>query len=118
MRRSVLMLVVLTVLPLLACNTRYLGEECAHSDDFCDSDLSCREDFPGGFCTRPCSPKGDAAGCPQDSLCIQQFNQLMCAPVCTSDTQCREGYECRGETGSSVRSCRVKPQPVGTPATP
>lgn len=115
MRQSLLMIAALAVLALVGCNTKYLGETCAGTQDVCDSDFSCREDFPGGFCTRPCSPKGDAAGCPTDSICIQQGKELICAPVCTSDAQCRsqEGYECRGEVGSSVRACRVKPQTDG-----
>lgn len=118
MRQCLLLLILLAVVPLLACNTRLLGEKCLNDNDVCDSDLSCREDMPGGFCTRQCSPRGDRAGCPEDSLCIQQFGELMCAPVCRGDEDCRspEGYECRGESGSSVRACRVKPQPdAGTP---
>jgi len=122
MRPPLLILVLLAVLPLLGCDTRFIGENCLNPDNVvCDGDLSCREDMPGGFCTRPCRPKGDAAGCPQDSLCIQQFGELMCSPVCRRDEDCRgpDGYECRGESGSSVRACRVKLQTDGgTPTTP
>jgi hypothetical protein len=107
MRHTLVLFSALVVLPLLACErTSYVGESCA--DEGCGSGLSCLADFPGGFCTRECSPAGDAAGCQEDSLCIHQQGGLMCAPVCTSDSACREGYECRGESGSSVRACRVK----------
>lgn len=110
-----LMLAVLAALSLVACNTKFVGESCSNSNDVCDSVLFCREDFPGGFCTEPCSPRGDSAGCPLDSLCINEGGRLMCSPVCTHDTDCRsqEGYECRGESGSSVRACRIKPQTDG-----
>ncbi len=98
-----------------------MGESC--NETGCGSGLSCLADFPGGFCTRECGEPGDGAGCPQDTLCISQFDELICAPVCTSSTNCREGYECLGESGSSVRACRVSSSPGGqsrnsTPAQP
>lgn len=115
MRQSLLMIAVLAVLALVACNTQYLGETCDRSNEVCDSTLFCRDDFPGGFCTQACSPKGAGAGCPTDSLCITEDGKQICSPVCLRDTDCRsqEGYECRGESGLSVRACRVKPPTDG-----
>lgn len=52
------------------------------------------EAFPGGFCSSPGCP----SGCPAGSNCSDtgQFGTF-CAPECTSDTECREGYGCRRE---------------------
>lgn len=119
MRQPLFLIAVLAVLAFVACNSKFVGETCGSANEFCESDLSCREEFPGGgFCTKPCSPKGASASCPIDSLCIQEGTELLCAPVCLRDTDCRtqDGYECRGETGLSVRACHVKkPTDGGVP---
>lgn len=106
MRRVLWLIASLAVLPLFACGSTSVGDKC--SSDGCGSDLMCRQDFPGGFCTLSCSQEGQATGCPDDSLCTTQFGALVCSPICQNQDDCREGYECNGVTGSNVKACRVK----------
>jgi hypothetical protein len=105
MRKTLLLLASLAVLPLLGCGTS-IGDTCDSSG--CGSDLSCRADLPGGFCTKSCTQAGDTASCTEDSVCVQQFSALMCAPRCEEQSDCREGYQCNGLTGSSIKACQVK----------
>ncbi|WP_224360958.1 hypothetical protein [Hyalangium versicolor] len=100
-----ILLTVLMALPLFACGST-IGDTC--SSNGCGSDLTCRADFPGGFCTQSCTQEGQEGGCPEDSVCTRQFDTLLCAPICENSGDCRDSYECNGTTGSNVKACRVK----------
>lgn len=105
MRRFRLLFVAVTVLPLFGCSYS-VGDAC--SEDRCGSDMTCRRDFPGGFCTQACTQDGQVAECPEGSLCAQQVSQLMCSAICETQEDCRDGYECNGVANSNVKVCRVK----------
>jgi hypothetical protein len=106
MRRVLWLIASFSVLPLLACGGSSVGDKC--SPGSCDSELTCRADFPGGFCSAACSQEGQTTGCPDGSVCTLQLGQLVCAPTCEEQGDCRESYTCNGMTGSSVKACQVK----------
>jgi hypothetical protein len=105
MRHTLLLLASIAALPLLACGSS-VGDTCA--SDGCGSDLMCRGDFPGGFCTTACTQAGEGGGCPDEGLCAEQLGQLMCSPRCESTSDCREGYACNGVSGTNLKACQVK----------
>lgn len=110
--RRLFLSAVLFVLPLSACGSKdgTAGESC--SDGGCDSGLTCRPDFPGTYCAQSCAAEGNRAGCPEDTVCVLEFtDDLMCAPTCESDGDCREGYLCTAVAGGTAGSaCRVRIQ--------
>ncbi len=72
------------------------GSDCASG--FCLTD---EQGFPGGLCTVfDCTSRQDCFGV--GTACLRgQFNGNLCVPLCVADSDCREGYECRGTgTGS------------------
>ncbi|NOK37648.1 hypothetical protein HMI49_31060 [Corallococcus exercitus] len=108
MRLSRMLLPLLAVLPLLACESSGgVGATCG--EDGCDSGFTCRRDFPGTFCAQACTAEGEGGGCPGDTLCTRQFDTLMCSRVCDSQADCREGYACNGVSNTGLKACQVKP---------
>jgi hypothetical protein len=107
--RRFLLLSALCALPLFACSSHPSGAECG-PDFSCDSDeATCRKDYPGTFCGQRCNQEGQKDVCPEDTLCGPQFgNELLCSPICESQDDCREGYQCNGLSGSGVKTCQVK----------
>ena len=106
MRRVLWLMASFVVLPLFACGSSSVGDKC--SSGSCGSDLVCRADFPGGFCSVPCTQEGQTTGCPEDSICTLQLGALLCAPTCQDQGDCRETYSCNGLTGSGAKACQVK----------
>jgi hypothetical protein len=69
-----------------------LGEACRSNAD-CTTGLSCSsisQGYPGGYCTSACTSPSSCG----DALCTPIGTDTVCAPTCTSDTQCRQGYGC------------------------
>jgi hypothetical protein len=85
----------------------------------CPSSSACIRTFPTEFLSTPCDPtcvgSGDCAmGCQADEVCVekwdavsepvtyvcskQSYEQRACAKTCSSNADCRGGYDCR-ETG-------------------
>ena len=59
--------------------------------------------FIGGYCIIAYCTEGS---CPEGSECREAFTSngdpvSACVPVCTDDTDCREGYQCTEPTGTS-----------------
>lgn len=106
MRRSLLLIAALA-LPLFGCGTS-IGDSCAPSDGCGSDDLVCRGDFPGGLCTKGCTAEGDTESCDGNSICSAQFRALLCVPRCKEQSDCREGYQCNGISGSNIKACQVK----------
>ena len=73
--------------------------------------------YPGGYCTtRDCESDTDCNG---DSICVSRTRSTACFKTCTSNDDCRSGYECRGtqEGGSICDSVieAVLPDPDSSP---
>ena len=68
----------------------------------------CIRYFPSQFLTEPCAPNGSETGCSPDELCVdgkcaRRSTELRyCVKRCSSNDDCRGGYECRlaGTRGS------------------
>lgn len=107
MRLTRVLLPLLAVFPLLACGgSGDVGDTCG--EDACDSGLTCRKDFPGGFCQQDCTAEGEGGGCPSGTLCTRQLDTLMCSPVCDTGADCRESYACNGVSNTNLKACQVK----------
>lgn len=106
MRRPLLLLASLIIFPLLGCGSS-IGDTCSVNGD-CGDERVCRADFPGGYCTQGCTSEGDTASCPSDSICTAQFRSLVCMTRCKEHSDCREGYQCNGVTGTSIKSCQIQ----------
>lgn len=102
-------LAALAFLFLIACGGgTNVGSPCTVNGD-CNVGQYCNTATPGGFCTRGCTFEGTQLNeCPGGSICTNVGSSLVCAPICTGATGCRDQYECNGTTGSSVKSCRPK----------
>lgn len=87
---------------------RGIGSACT-SDAGCESGTCLTEagyGYPGGYCVGVCDVFGlSCDGAPADGVCDAQ----VCVRSCTVNTDCRTGYECYAELGSSVKACH----PVG-----
>ncbi len=67
------------------------GAACESSDECVE--LACVADarWPGGYCSSYC----DEGTCVEGSRCIEGFGtRPLCLAECTSDGDCREGYQC------------------------
>ncbi|TMA31938.1 MAG: hypothetical protein E6J88_03175 [Deltaproteobacteria bacterium] len=74
-----------------------LGDSCAATSE-CGSGLTCEvaaSGFPNGFCTVAC-----ATGACGSGACAGLASGATCAPLCTSDNDCRTGYGCCPGLGS------------------
>jgi hypothetical protein len=100
--------VALAATCLLACSGNTIGDACT-KDSECHSGETCLTNEPGGFCGKTCSEEGSTSECPGSSICTNQSGPLICAPKCTSQSDCRVGYECVGVGNvSNTKACRPK----------
>lgn len=101
---------LLAVLPLLACgdSTGGVGGPCGNKEG-CEYGLTCREDFPGGFCAQGCTAEGESGSCAAYTLCTFQSDTLMCSAVCVLDANCRAGYVCDVVGNTDIKTCQFKP---------
>ena len=99
-------LVTFAVLFCAGCNNSTdVGSPCTVTAD-CDPAHYCVTTAPGGFCTRGCTFEGRKDECPGGSVCAYIGGTvLVCAPICTSTSQCRDKYDCNTNVGTDVRSC-------------
>lgn len=84
-------------------------EESREDGEACADDIQCAsgeclgpdEGFPEGMCTvSGCTGRRDCFGV--GAACLRgEFNGNLCVLLCTSDSDCREGYACRGDGGGS-----------------
>jgi len=70
-----------------------LREACRNDAD-CVAGLSCStssEGYPGGFCSMACTT---SASCASTQACTPVAGKQLCTPSCTTDSRCRQGYQC------------------------
>lgn len=75
--------------------SRPLGGAC-QSDEDCPPEATCSEYEPGGYCLLDYCMLEPEDGCPDDARCVKDG---LCYDGCTTDADCRAGYEC-GETST------------------
>lgn len=69
-----------------------VGDACEANGD-CGRDLTCRVDWPGGYCTRRLGPSSGACGV--DAIPVRTGDDGgYCHKTCTTNTDCRGGYQC------------------------
>ncbi len=93
-----------------------VGDACSSSDQ-CPNNSICasqgRFGWPGGSCIMfGCDLNGNT-GCTGDSQCLPFFRGGGCFDGCTSASDCRAGYDCRGDVSYPDR---VTCQPSFTPS--
>jgi hypothetical protein len=104
--RSVVMLLAVVALAPSACHERTdrtIGDPCADDRDCRTACYPDSNEFPDGFCSRPCNSDAD---CPSDSACVDAAGG-MCLFVCPefncdylgSSWHCADRSR-RGEPGS------------------
>ena len=80
-----------------------IGDRCTTNPECGDGVCRNGEVAPGGLCTRVCTAGGTA--CPAGSVCIARAvdgDTAGCLLSCGKDADCRMGYSCRTQNGSSV----------------
>lgn len=109
MGRAVFSCAVLALLSLAACGSTEVGASCS-SDEGCRDGLTCRQDFPEGYCTAGCTREGIQDTCPDGSLCgaYLGMGQTVCLARCEKDGDCREGYACAPVASTDQKACRLK----------
>lgn len=89
------------------CGTTSTGLECTVNLD-CDDGQTCYTAAPGGYCTSGCSVEGSDEDCPEQTVCASTTFGLVCARLCSAQSDCREAYECNGVSRSDAKVCRPK----------
>ena len=102
-------LVAFAFLLSAACNSGTgVGSPCTVTTD-CESAHYCDTSQPGGFCTRGCTFVGRTTECPGGAICTYTGGTVMvCAPICTGDSQCRDLYACNAVTSTDSKACGPK----------
>ena len=99
------------VMLLLACGP-IIGDPCTVNSE-CGAGVCVNRAFaPGGVCSLLCTSD---ATCPAGSVCVGRVIDADadgCLRTCSKSSECRGGYECRVENGSSRPVC------VGTAPVP
>lgn len=82
-----------------------IGDACTVNSD-CGAGVCVNRAFaPGGMCSLLCT---NDASCPAGSVCVGRVIDADadgCLRACTAASECRSGYECRVENGSSRAVC-------------
>ena len=80
-------------------NSGGIGSPCGT----CNPGLTCITEAPDGYCTKECSNPED---CGQGTFCYQisagQGKIAVCLIACRTNADCRPGYSCQGDPGSTV----------------
>jgi hypothetical protein len=63
----------------------------------CSAGLTCDTTAEGGYCTRSCTGE-----CAAGALCYDVGGSGACLRACSRDLDCRLGYSCQGDPGSTV----------------
>src|ERR1043166_99605 len=100
--RWILALLVALVLAGSCTDTLQIGDACLNDGQCPGTRVNagvCALNFPGGYCSRPCSADTD---CDSGSMCAPDV--ASCVKICSDTRQCRvsEGYSCTG-TGTGGR---------------
>ncbi len=76
--------------------------------DTCPSEATCVRFFTGGFTNKPCDPQTENIStddcsldelCSLEGLCVPRSAEIRyCMRTCSSQGDCRDGYECRNLT--------------------
>jgi len=79
------------------CRHPKVGDACATGADCGGGAWTCKDSFPGGYCTLACPTPGSSDGCSIGSVCATVEGSNVCVDRCqnldTVDT-CRSGYTC------------------------
>ncbi|MGE3635513.1 MAG: hypothetical protein AB7P00_36755, partial [Sandaracinaceae bacterium] len=93
------------------CLTRgaHDGDPCAMSDE-CPERSFCAAErdwgFSGGICIREGCDVATGVGCNPGTSCVSLgIDNQICLPDCTSDADCRAGYECVARPGGASSVC-------------
>ena len=71
-----------------------VGDPCSSALE-CGAEMICDLSLPGGYCT---AGNCEFLGCPEAGICITFPNtEEWCMTECSSDDDCRDGYECIDE---------------------
>lgn len=91
--------ILLALAPLaIGCGAQ-VGDECEVQTD-CGAGLICEQSLPGGYCTLTDCERD---GCPEEGVCIRfATNVSYCMLQCDSSDDCRDGYRCVDDFGSTA----------------
>jgi hypothetical protein len=95
---------------IAACgSSSKIGGTCSSNGD-CQSGLMCNTAIAGGYCTKSCTTVASTTECPADSICDSLSGGAGngCEQICTKQSDCRDGLECDGVSGSNVKACKAK----------
>jgi hypothetical protein len=60
----------------------------------------------GGEIGEACDVAGSTAPCVEGAVCDTLANgDLVCLELCVEQTDCPDGYDCNGTSGSNLKSC-------------
>lgn len=86
--------------------TATTGEAC-RSNATCESGNCVQtSDFPGGYCTTSNCSQDDKSCTGEDAVCVANGQEpSICLDSCTSEEDCRDGYECAAHPDASTDVC-------------
>jgi hypothetical protein len=106
---------------LVACggdagSASLVGATCKLSSE-CDVTGICLTDGKDGACSLTCEEPGAAQECPLGSYCdsgkfttdkTPTSDMTVCLPACKEQSDCRDGYTCKGVSGGPGKVCAPK----------
>jgi hypothetical protein len=112
---------IVLLLALAACggasgNGTLIGATCTDSA-MCGPAGVCVTTGKDGECAIPCVAAGSLGECPTGTFCDTenvksdvepQGPMTLCLPACTSDSDCRNGYKCKGVSAGPGKICAPK----------
>jgi hypothetical protein len=93
-----------------------IGATCKVSSD-CDVAGLCLTDGKDGLCSMACNVPGGAGECMLGGYCDRgsftsdthpTSEMTVCLPACKKDSDCRDGYRCKGVSGGPGSVCAPK----------
>jgi hypothetical protein len=90
-----------------SANEQLIGAECTSSTTCDNEDLTCLNQFAGGYCgAAGCASNAD---CPKGSICVTDQGTNFCFLVCTDKTDCNKNRTLANESNCSSNITRVEP---------
>lgn len=93
----------LMLLSLAACGPT-VGDPCTTPSDCLGKICFNGASVPGGYCSVTCTA-GDDLTCPAGTVCVDNGPNATCYRACKTANDCRSGYVCEHQRGSSQPIC-------------
>jgi len=105
MNKILITITLLLSLFFMSCSTT-VGDSCEQESD-CDAGLTCKMEFPNGYCIRNNCNIYNEESCTDNSQCtyFKEIETTYCLAKCNSNDDCRSEYTCQAVPNNEYRVC-------------